>query len=144
MGMAFNVLIVDDSLPMRSVIRKTLEMSGFSVGQVFEASNGIEALKVLREHWLDIVLTDFNMPDMDGLQLIEEMKKDEILRTIPVVVITTEGSQKRLDQFREKGAAETVQKPFTPETIASKLNRILGESEDGEGSAPQGDEGLDF
>lgn len=142
--MAFNVLIVDDSLPMRSVIRKTLEISGFCVGEVLEASNGIEALKVLRENWLDIVLTDHNMPDMDGLQLIEEMKRDEILRAIPVVVITTEGSQKRLDQFKERGAAEYVHKPFTPEQIAAKLNLVLGESGDGDGRPPQGDEDLDF
>ena len=130
--MAYNVLIVDDSLPMRSVIQKTVRASGFNVGQVFSASNGREALELLRQEWLDLVLTDYNMPDMDGLQLMEEMKKDDTLQGIPVVVVTTEASKKRVDEFLEKGAAGYVQKPFTPEEIRTKLNSIMGEPEDGE------------
>ena len=80
--MAYNVLIVDDSPPMRTVIKKSLKASGFKVGLLFDASNGKEALDILREEWLDLVLSDYNMPDMDGMELLAEMKKDEILRTI--------------------------------------------------------------
>ena len=76
--MAFKVLIVDDSLPMRSVMKKTVKASGFNVASFFEAANGIEALHVLKKEWIDLVLTDYNMPDMDGLELIQEMKKDDI------------------------------------------------------------------
>lgn len=142
--MAFNVLIVDDSSPMRSVIKKTLKMSGFKVGEIYEAGNGVEALKVLKENWLDLVLTDYNMPEMDGLELIEEMKNDELLAAIPIVVITTEGSREKLQMFLEKGASDCIQKPFTPEVIRTKLNKILGEPEDGYKQTDESDEGLDF
>ena len=142
--MAFNVLVVDDSLPMRSVIKKTLKASGFKVGQFFDASNGEEALDILKEQWLDLVLTDYNMPGMNGLELISAMKKDEVLRTIPVVVITTEGSRQRVEAFMEEGAADYIRKPFTPEEIREKLNHLMGETEDGEGSPDNGDEACDF
>ena len=142
--MAYNILIVDDSLPMRAVIKKTVMASGFDVGQVYEASNGNEALKILREEWLDLVLTDYNMPDMDGMELISNMKKDEILNAIPVVVVTTEGSEQRVKEFMEKGAADYIKKPFTPEEIRQRLNHIMGETNDGEGSTDFSDEGLDF
>lgn len=142
--MAYNVLVVDDSLPMRSVIKKTIRASGFNVGQIFDASNGREALDFLRQEWLDLVLTDYNMPDMDGLELIKEMKKDEALEGIPVVMVTTEGSQQRVKEFLENGAADYIRKPFTPENIRKKLNRIMGETEDEEGNADFSDEGLDF
>jgi two-component system chemotaxis response regulator CheY len=142
--MAFNILIVDDSLPMRSVIKKTIKVSGFKVGQVFEAPDGRAALDILKEQWLDLVLTDYHMPDMNGLELVETMKKDELLKAIPVVVITTEGSQQKHEEFIEKGAAGFIKKPFTPEEIREKLNQILGESGYGEGSSENSDEGLDF
>ena len=142
--MSYNVLIVDDSFPMRAVIKKTVKASGFNVGKFCEACNGKEALGILKEEWLDLVLTDYNMPDMNGLELISTMKADEILKTIPVVVITTEGSQQRMKEFMEMGAAEYIQKPFTPEEIRNKLNRIMGEAEHGEGSPEKGDEALDF
>jgi len=144
--MSYNVLIVDDSSPMRAIIKKIIKSSGFNMSQFFEASNGREALAVLNDEWLDLVLTDHNMPDMDGLELLEEMKKDEILKAIPVVIVTTEGSQKRMKEFMEKGALEYIKKPFTPEEIKEKLNTILGEvtNEDGKGSFDDSDEGLDF
>lgn len=142
--MAYNVLVVDDSLPMRSVIKKTVKASGFNVGQFFDASNGRDALAFLRQEWLDLVLTDYNMPGMDGLELIKEMKKDEALEGIPVVMVTTEGSQQRIKEFLENGAADYIKKPFTPENIRKKLNRIMGETEDEEGNTDFSDEGLDF
>ncbi|MBW1929100.1 MAG: response regulator [Deltaproteobacteria bacterium] len=142
--MAFNVLIVDDSLAMRSVLKKTIQMCGFKTGQILEAANGVEALKSLKENWVDLVLADYNMPQMDGLQLIEEMKKDELLSKIPVVMVTTEGSEKQVRAFLEKGAADYLQKPFTPEQIKTKLNRIMGEPEDGDESIEEGDDDLDF
>ncbi|MDY6949955.1 MAG: response regulator [Thermodesulfobacteriota bacterium] len=142
--MAFNVLIVDDSPPMRSVIKKTIKLSGFRVGEMFDAANGIEALKILRQEWLDLVLTDYNMPGMNGLELLGEMKKDDLLMGIPVIMVTTEGSEQRVKEVLEKGAAEYIKKPFTPEEIRSKLNRIMGEPEDGDECSDNGDEDLDF
>ena len=141
--MAVNMLIVDDSLPMRSVIIKTIKASGFGSTCFFQASNGKEALEILGDEWLDLVITDFNMPDMNGLELIAEMKKDDALKSVPVIVVTTEGSQKKAEEFLEKGAAAYVKKPFTPEMIKEKLIQILGEMKDEEG-VEGGDDGLDF
>jgi two-component system, chemotaxis family, chemotaxis protein CheY len=141
--MAYNVLIVDDSLPMRAVVKKTIKASGFEVGKFFDAGNGKEALEILRKEWLDLVVTDYNMPDMNGLELLSTMKADEILKTIPVVVVTTEGSQQRVKEFMDGGAADYIRKPFTPEEIRNKLSRIMGEA-DGKGDSRNGDEALDF
>ena len=74
--MAFNILIVDDSKIIRSVIKKTLEISGVPVGDVFEASNGLEGLTVMREHWIDLVFADLNMPVMNGWDFILALKKE--------------------------------------------------------------------
>ena len=125
--MAYNVLIVDDSIPMRAVIKKIVKASCFDVGHFFEAANGKQALDLLNDEWLDIVLTDYNMPDMNGLELIEKMKANELFKGIPVVMITTEGSRQRVEEFLEKGAAGYIKKPFTPEQIKAILNPILGE-----------------
>ena len=142
--MAFKVLIVDDSLPMRAVIKKVVKISGFNVGEFFEASSGNEALDILKDQWLDLVLSDYNMPDMDGLELLGRIKKDELLQSIPVIMISTERGGERVKEFLEKGAADYISEPFTPEEIREKLYRVLGEVEHGEGSPDNGDEGLDF
>ena len=141
--MPLNLLIVDDSLPMRSVIIKTIRASGFSGANFLEASNGWEALRILKQEWLDLVITDYNMPDMNGMELISEMKKDSILNSIPVLVVTTEGSKKKYEEFMQKGATDYVKKPFTPEMIKIKINQILGEVKD-EAETKNCDESLDF
>ncbi len=142
--MAYNVLIVDDSLAMRAILKKVLKASGFNLGQIFEAGNGKEALEAIKKEQLDIVLTDYNMPVMNGLELVAAMKKNDLYKDIPVVVITTEGSRKVLDEFMEKGARDYIKKPFTPETVRAKLNNIMGESEDGQEIFDDSDEELDF
>ena len=142
--MAYNILIVDDSFPMRAVIKKVIKASGFDIGQLFEAGNGKEALQFLNEQWLDLVLTDYNMPDMNGLELLDAIKQNETLMDIPVVIVTTEGSDQRVETFLRQGAAAYIKKPFTPEQIKSQLNRILGEPEHGQICNDAGNEGLDF
>jgi two-component system chemotaxis response regulator CheY len=142
--MAFNVLIVDDSLSMRAVIKKTIKVSGFKVGEYFEAADGEEALKILADAWVDLVLTDINMPNMNGLELIAEMHNDQILSSIPVVMVTTEGSEKSVQKSMEMGAKGYIKKPFQPEDIKRILNSIMGEAEDGESDDDQSDEGFDF
>ncbi|MBW2605032.1 MAG: response regulator [Deltaproteobacteria bacterium] len=144
--MAYNVLIVDDSTPMRAVIKKVVKASGFNLNRIFEASNGREALDLLEQEWLDLVLTDYNMPDINGLELLEEMKKHDTLKSIPVILITTEGSMERVEEFMKKGAMDYIKKPFTPEEIKRKLKRVMGETsdEDEQGSFDNGDEELDF
>lgn len=142
--MAYNILIVDDSFPMRAVIKKIIKASGFNVGEFLEASNGKEALQVMDQQWLDLVLTDYNMPDMNGLELLKAMKQSDTLADIPVVIVTTEGGDQRMEAFFSQGAVAYVKKPFTPEQIKAHLNRILGEPEHGQISPDGSDEGLDF
>lgn len=141
--MAYKMLVVDDSLPMRSIIIRTIKASGFSDTEFLQAQNGKEALEILANEWVDLVVTDYNMPDMNGLELITRMKEDEILNAIPVLVITTEGSQKKVEEFRERGASGYIKKPFTPEAIRTQLVNILGEIED-EGSFKDSDDDVDF
>jgi two-component system chemotaxis response regulator CheY len=141
--MTYKMLVVDDSLPMRAIIIRTIKASGFQDTEFLQAGNGEEALKVLGDEWLDLVITDYNMPDMNGMELIQEMKKDDILNAIPVLVVTTEGSKQKVDEFIQKGASGYVKKPFTPEDIRFELTKILGEPEN-EGSTENGDDDFDF
>jgi len=142
--MAFNVLIVDDSSSMRAVIKKTLKVSGFNVGQFLMAGDGKEALKVLEGQWVDIILTDINMPNMNGIELLTEVKKDEMLKSIPVVMVTTEGSDRVMQESMRLGAQGYVKKPFRPEEIKGILNSIMGEEESGQRDSDEEFEGGDF
>jgi len=141
--MTYKMLVVDDSLPMRAIIIRTVKASGFTDTEFLQAGNGEEALKMLGNEWLDLVITDYNMPDMNGVALIQEMKKDDILKAIPVLVVTTEGSRPKVEEFIQEGAAGYVKKPFTPEDIRFELTKILGEPEN-EGSTENGDDDFDF
>jgi two-component system chemotaxis response regulator CheY len=142
--MAYNILIVDDSLPMRALIKKIVKASGFDVGEFFEASNGREACQILDDAWLDLVLTDYNMPEMNGLELLDTMQQNENHKVTPVVMITTEGSQQRIEEFMARGAADYIKKPFTPGEIKQKLCAIMGETQNGQDDIDNSDESLDF
>jgi len=128
--MAYNVLIVDDSPAMRSFVRRVLELSGIPVGQCVEAGDGKQALEILREQWVDVVLTDLNMPTMDGEQFVRQMEADESLRSIPVLVVSTDRTDQRVQQMMTLGAKGYVTKPFLPETLREELERALGEVHD--------------
>lgn len=125
--MAYNVLIVDDSPAMRSFVRRVLELSGIEVGQCTEAGNGAEALEVLRKEWVDVVLTDLNMPTMDGEQFVRKMEEDPSLQAIPVLIVSTDRTDHRVQQMLTLGAKGYVTKPFQPETLREELERALGE-----------------
>ncbi len=142
--MAFNVLIVDDSSSMRAVIKKIIKVSGFNVGECWEAADGKEAMKVLTNEWVDLVLTDINMPNMNGMELITEMKKDQLQRSIPVVMVTTEGAEERVQEAMKIGASGYIKKPFLPEEIKRTLSSIMGEAEDGQRYYDDDLEGGDF
>lgn len=126
--MAYNILIVDDSRAMRNVVRKTISLSGFNIGECWEAGNGQEALEVLNSHWVDLILADLNMPVMNGMEMLREMNKNKIFRNIPVILITTEGSEKRIEEAIALGIKGYVQKPFHPETIRDVLTQIMEET----------------
>jgi two-component system chemotaxis response regulator CheY len=123
--MAYNVLIIDDSQTMRKVIRKALTLSGFDLGDCLEAGNGKEALEILDTHWIDLVLTDLNMPVMNGWELVHRLKDHPTYVGIPVVLITTEGSETRLQELFDLGVRDYIKKPFHPETLRDVLTRIM-------------------
>lgn len=141
--MAFSILLVDDSLPMRSVIKKTFKAAGYASSEFHEAANGEDALKLMQNDWIDIVITDYNMPVMNGLEFIRAYKKMDLLKDIPVVVISTEGNKERIKEFMDSGAAGYITKPFTPETIRDLITGILGEANDEE-DIDESDDDFDF
>lgn len=139
--MSFNILIVDDSNSMRAVVRKIVTISGFKMDQCFEAANGKEALKVLATNWVDAIITDINMPEMNGLELLDRLHADELLREIPVIVVSTERSRERIEAVMVKGAKSFIKKPFLPEEIRRQLYDILGVRHEGGYSEDQGASG---
>jgi two-component system chemotaxis response regulator CheY len=124
--MAYNVLIVDDSAIVRSVVRKTLLISGIDLGEIYEAGNGRDALAELDAHWVDIVFADINMPVMNGIEMVDRMVERDMLKTSPVVIISTERSETRMAELRAKGVSDYLNKPFTPECLRDVVGRILG------------------
>jgi len=141
--MSYSILIVDDSLPMRSVIKKTIKAAGFGQSEFLEAANGKEALTLLKNNWVDMVMTDHNMPVMNGLDFIRAVKADELLKTIPVVVVSTEGDESRIKEFLDGGAVGYIAKPFAAEAIRDLIVKFLGEVSYDEESV-EGNENLDF
>ena len=124
--MAYRVLIVDDSPAMRAFVRRVMEVSGFELSTCFEASNGQEALDLLRREWVDAILTDVNMPVVDGEELLRRLSADDLLRSIPAIVISTDATQNRISQMLALGARGYVTKPFVPEDLRQELERTLG------------------
>jgi len=134
--MSLNVLVVDDSSVMRAMIIKTLRLSGLPLGEVHEAANGREGLQALDRHWIDLALIDINMPVMNGEELLDKMRQNPETADVPVVVVSTEGSETRIETLRQKGAG-FVHKPFTPETLRETILEITGGSDErqsGEGT----------
>jgi two-component system chemotaxis response regulator CheY len=123
--MGYNVLIVDNSVIIRKMVAKTLEISDLDISQYHYAENGRQALEKLEENWIDIVFADINMPVMNGIEMIEEMNKKDLLSTIPVVVISTERSRERIDRLKKMGIRAYLQKPFAPEEFADVVRSLL-------------------
>ena len=123
--MALNILVVDDSSVMRAIIIKTLRLSQLPLGEVLEAPNGQEALKVLDGKWIDLALVDINMPVMDGEEMINKLRQNPVTEDLPVIIISTEGSETRKEVLMQKGA-RFVHKPFTPETLRDTILKTLG------------------
>lgn len=130
--MALNILVVDDSATVRAVIAKTLEIAGVRVAELHNAANGKEALEILGDHWVDLVFADINMPVMGGIEMIEKMYSDGLLKSIPVIIVSTEGSATRIEQLKAKGVSAYIRKPFAPEMVRKVVDDIIGaQDEDG-------------
>ncbi len=127
--MSRDVLIVDDSATIRSMVKRTIGMIDLDVGTLYEAANGIQALAVLEDHDIAVLLVDINMPTMNGIQLLTRMKENDRLKDIPIVIASTEGSQQRIQQLTELGLAGYVRKQFQPEQLRDVLLPLLGVKE---------------
>jgi len=120
-------MIVDDSPVMRSFVRRTLQIAGLEMESCAEASNGAEALQKLAGAEVDLILTDINMPELDGEGLLRALRVDPELSKIPVVVVSTDSTEQRVDSLMALGARGYVKKPFQPERLSQVLTGIFPE-----------------
>ena len=121
-----SALIVDDSSVMRKIVERSLRQAGLTLAKVFEAGNGAEALGVLAQNRVDLILCDINMPVMDGLEFVKQLSGVENAKGVPVVMITTEGSESHVVQALSSGARGYIRKPFTPEQVKEHVIPVLG------------------
>lgn len=123
--MALNIVIVDDSPVMRTFLRRVVQLTGLDIGECWEAAEGESALNVLRNRWTDLVLTDINMPRMDGEELVRQLKDDELLRGVPVIVVSTDATPARIRRMFDLGAKGYVAKPFSPEALRDEIEKVM-------------------
>jgi two-component system, chemotaxis family, chemotaxis protein CheY len=119
-------LIVDDSSVMRKIVERSLRQAGIELEKVLEASNGSEALAVLHENAVDLILCDINMPVMDGLEFVRATAAEPKAKGVPIVMITTEGSESHVVQALTAGARGYIRKPFTPDQVKEHVLPVLG------------------
>jgi two-component system, chemotaxis family, chemotaxis protein CheY len=120
-----DILIVDDSAAIRKILQRVLRQTDLSIGEISEAGDGAEAVEILKDRTFGLILSDINMPRMDGLQLLARIKEMEHLRNVPVIMITTEGGQGKVMEAVQLGATGYVRKPFTADQIKEKLSGVL-------------------
>ena len=119
--MPIDVLIVDDSAAIRKIVQRTLRRAGFDLGEVLEAGDGIQALEKLKGRSVGLILSDINMPNMDGIQLLSILKSSAEFKHVPVIMITTETGEAKVMEAVRLGASGYVRKPFTIDQIKEKL-----------------------
>ncbi len=125
--MALNILVVDDSSVMRSIIIKTLRMTGLPLGDIWEAKNGEEGLNFLEDKWIDIALVDIHMPVMDGEEMIKHVRENIQYENLPVIVISSESDPGKIEMLHKQGAS-FIHKPFKPETLREVIIDVTGVS----------------
>jgi len=122
--LSLRVLVVEDSPAMRAFVRAALEDEGLA--EVTEAANGFEALRLLPREQFDLVVTDINMPDIHGLELLSFMRKSELHKTTPVIIVSTEGAQRDRERGMALGANAYLTKPFEPAELRNKAREVVG------------------
>lgn len=123
--MSFRVLIVDDSPAMRGFVRRVLDVSGLDLGAVFEAGDGLEALDLMSREWVDVILTDINMPHMDGETFVTKLTQSEAYASVPVIVISTDATTARMEHMLALGVHGYLAKPFAPEDLREEIERVM-------------------
>lgn len=122
---ALSVLIVDDSSVMRKIVDRSLRQAGLQIKEVFEAGNGVEALARMQQTRVDLILTDINMPVMDGLELVRQLQAVKNAQNVPIVMITTEAGEAHVVQALSHGASGYIRKPFSPDQIKERIIPLL-------------------
>lgn len=117
------ILAVDDSASMRQMVSFTLKSAGFDVS---EASDGVEALKVAQSQSFDVIISDVNMPNMDGLTLVKELRAISTYKFTPILMLTTESSAEKKQAGRAAGATGWIVKPFNPDQLLATVNKVVG------------------
>ena len=123
--MGKNILIVDDSSTMRKIVTRCLRQAGLEFDQILEAGDGQEALQVLADQSVDLVLSDINMPNMDGMTFLKEKAANDDIKDIPVVMISTESGDDIIGEAKALGAVGSIKKPFTPDVVNEVISPYL-------------------
>lgn len=123
MDKSIKILVVDDFATMRKVIRNLLKQSGYE--NLVEAEDGVNALKILKSQKIDFVVSDWNMPNMSGLELLKAVRADEDLNTLPFLMVTAEALQENVVAAVKAGVSNYIVKPFTSETLDEKIKKIM-------------------
>lgn len=118
-------LIVDDSSVMRKIVERALRQAGLDPLVVHEAGNGAEGLDLLKAKQVDLILSDINMPSMDGLEFLRQLQAQKLAPGVPVVMITTESSEEHVKQAIQAGARGYIRKPFTAEQVKERVLPLL-------------------
>ena len=123
------ILLIDDSSTMRRIQKNILiQHLGYEEGNIFEAEDGMDAFRSLKNHQykMDLVLCDWNMPNMDGITFVRKMQTVDALKKIPIIMVTTEAEKERIVEAIKAGARNYVVKPFTPDTLREKIMAVVG------------------
>lgn len=125
--MAYNILLIDDSALVRKVLIKTFQMTEIKVNSFLEAANGKEGLEVLKTNWVDLIFLDINMPVMNGMEFMKNLRATPALANTPVIVVSTEGSKERIEELEKEGIKAFLRKPTTPEDLIKTIVNVMGE-----------------
>jgi two-component system, chemotaxis family, chemotaxis protein CheY len=123
--MALNTLVVDDSAVMRSIIIKTLKLAELPLGDIWEAKNGEEGLRLLQDNWVDLAMIDIHMPVMDGEEMLTRIRANDQYKNLPVIIVSSESDPARIEKMMELGAT-FIHKPFTPEVLKEVIVEVTG------------------
>ena len=123
-GMVRNALVVDDSYTMRNMVSLTLKEENFEVAT---AEDGVDALEVVGDEKFDLAIVDINMPRMDGIELIKQLRNKPNFKYTPILVLTTEGGEDKKMEGKQAGATGWIVKPFNPDTLLSAVHKVCGQ-----------------
>jgi two-component system chemotaxis response regulator CheY len=124
MDTSIKVLVVDDFATMRRIVKGVLKQLGF--GNIIEAEDGGAALNELKKEKIGLIVSDWNMPNMSGLELLKAVRGDADLKAIPFIMVTAEGQKENVIEAVKSGVSNYIVKPFTPETFGEKLQKVIG------------------